>query len=246
MSRVVASIEARMSSSRLPGKVLMDINGQPSLTRQVRRLRQAKQLDDIVIATSLNPADNAIEAWAAKESITCYRGSEFDVLLRVVEAQRSMNSNIVVEVCGDTPLIDPMVIDAAVILFEESDCDIVSNTFQLSYPQGIDAQVFRLSDLEDVERLVKDPAVREHVSLYFYEHPERYRLIELVAPPELTLPEQRLQLDFKEDLELIREVYERLEPDMGDNFSTGDILALLSANPELTQINQHCEEVQVR
>jgi spore coat polysaccharide biosynthesis protein SpsF len=246
MTRIIASIEARMSSSRLPGKVLMDINGQPSLTRQVRRLRLAKKLDDIVIATTTNPADDAIEAWAKSENVACFRGSEDDVLLRVVEAQRSMNSDIVVEICGDTPLIDPAVIDQAITLFEGSDCDIVSNTFRLSYPQGIDAQVFCLSDLEEVERTVKDPAVREHVSLYFYDHPERYRLVDLIAPPEHTMPKQRLQLDYEEDLALIREVYRQLEPDNGDSFGVGDIAALLSANPDLADLNKHCEEMSVR
>jgi spore coat polysaccharide biosynthesis protein SpsF len=117
MSRIVASIEARMSSSRLPGKVLLDINGEPSLTRQIRRLRQSKKVNDIVVATSTNPADDPIVSWAATENIACYRGSEDDVLLRVVEAQRFLNSDIVVEICGDTPLIDPLIIDQAISLF---------------------------------------------------------------------------------------------------------------------------------
>jgi spore coat polysaccharide biosynthesis protein SpsF len=246
MTRIIASIEARMSSSRLPGKALMDINGQPSLTRQVRRLQQSKKLDGIVVATSTNPADDAIKAWAMGEDIACYRGSEDDVLLRVVEAQRSMNSNIVVEICGDTPLIDSAVIDQAITLFEDTDSDIVSNTYNLSYPQGIDAQVFRMSDLEEVERTVKDPAVREHVSLYFYEHPERYRLVDLIAPPEHTLPDQRLQLDYEEDLTLIREVYRQLEPKKGISFGVGDITALLAKNPELAELNSHCEETSAR
>lgn len=246
MNRVVASIEARMSSSRLPGKVLLDINGQPSLTRQVRRLQRSKKIDDIVVATSTNPADDAIEAWAATESIACYRGSEDDVLLRVVEAQRFMNGDIIVEICGDTPLIDPLVIDQAVSLFEAGDCDIVSNTYRLSYPQGIDAQVFRLADLEEVERTIHDPAVREHVSLYFYEHPEKYRLKDLVAPPELTQPEQRLQLDYEEDLALIREVYRHLESKHGDNFGIAETIAFLEERPELAELNKHCEEAQIR
>ncbi len=246
MNRVVASIEARMSSTRLPGKVLLDINGEPSLTRQTRRLQRSRKIDDIVVATSTNPADDPIEAWAAKENITCYRGSENDVLLRVVEAQRFMNSDIVVEICGDTPLIDPIIIDQAVTLFKEGDYDIVSNTYLLSYPQGIDAQVFRLADLEEVERTIHDPAVREHVSLYFYEHSERYRLKNLTAPPELTYPEQRLQLDYEDDLALIREVYRHLEPTHGDNFGIVETVAFLKEHPELADLNKHCQEAQIR
>jgi spore coat polysaccharide biosynthesis protein SpsF len=246
MGRIIASIEARMSSSRLPGKVLLDINGVPSLTRQIRRLRRSIKIDDIVVATSTNPADDAIEAWAANENIACYRGSEDDVLLRVVEAQKFMNSEIVVEICGDTPLIDPLIIDQAVSLFEEGDCDIVSNTYRLSYPQGIDAQVFRLADLEEIERTIHDPAVREHVSLYFYENPEKYRLKDLVAPPGLTYPEQRLQLDYEEDLALIREVYRRLEPKYNDDFGVAEIIECLEKNPELGELNKHCKEAQIR
>lgn len=246
MSRIVASIEARMSSSRLPGKVLLDINGEPSLTRQIRRLRQSKKVNDIVVATSTNPADDPIVSWAATENIACYRGSEDDVLLRVVEAQRFLNSDIVVEICGDTPLIDPLIIDQAISLFEEDDCDIVSNTYRLSYPQGIDAQVFRLADLEEIERSIHDPAVREHVSLYFYEHPERYRLKDLIAPPELTHPEQRLQLDYEDDLSLIREIYRHLEPEHGDNFGVAETIAFLEEHPDLAGLNKLCEEAQVR
>lgn len=246
MARIVASIEARMSSSRLPGKVLLDINGAPCLTRQVRRLRRSKKLDDIVIATSTNSADDAIEAWSKTERVACYRGSEDDVLLRVVKAQQFMKSDIVVEICGDTPLIDPLVIDQAISLFESVKCDIVSNTYKLSYPQGIDAQVFRLSDLEQVERTVNDPVVREHVSLYFYEHPEQYQLKELSAPPELTRPEQRLQLDYKEDLALIREIYRYLEPKSGDYFDVAEVILFLDKNPKIAELNKYCKEARIR
>lgn len=246
MPRVIASIEARMGSSRLPGKVLADVQGQPALTRLVRRLRRCAALDGIVLATSTSPADDALAAWAAAEGVDVHRGSEEDVLLRVVEAQRSLGSEVVVEVTGDCTLLDPGLIDMGVRTFLENDCDVVTNVRKPSFPLGADLQVFRLADLEEVERTVSDPAVREHVSLHFYEHPERYRVIHLLAPPRWEAPELRLQLDYPEDLAFINEVYRRLEPEHGDGFGIEEILALLRAEPALAEINRHCEEKAAR
>ena len=197
MPRVIASIEARMGSSRLPGKVLADINGQPALTRLLRRLRRCKTLDGIILATSLSPADEALERWANAEGVAVHRGSEEDVLQRVVEAQRKMQSDIVVEITGDCILLDPEIIDMGVTTFLENECDVVANVSKLSFPMGMDVQVYRLPDLEEVERTISDPAVREHVSLYFYEHPERYRIIHLFAPRRWYAPDYRFQLDRK-------------------------------------------------
>jgi spore coat polysaccharide biosynthesis protein SpsF len=240
--RVIASIEARMGSSRLPGKVLADVCGAPALTRLVRRLRQARRLDGIVLATSVAPADDALEAWARAEGVSCHRGSEDDVLARVVGAQRSMSSEIVVEVTGDCTLIDPEIIDLGVETFFGNEVDVVTNAQKPSFPMGVDVQVFRLRDLEDVEQTVNDPAVREHVSLYFYENPDRYKVLHLFAPPRWQGPTLRFQLDYEEDLRFIREVYTRLEPAHGDGFGTEEIMSLLRANPSLSEINAHCEE----
>jgi len=226
-----------MGASRLPGKVLADIGGVPALGRLVRRLRRARQVADIVLATTTSAADDAIVDWARSESLAVHRGSEADVLGRVVGAHRAMDSDVIVELCGDTPLLDPTVIDLAVERFRDGDCDVVSTTWRPSYPQGIDAQVFRRDALEEVAATVDDPAVREHVSLFFYEHPERYRIVHLEAPPALRLPAQRLQLDWPEDLALIRAVYARLGPSLGDAFGTAEIVALLRAEPGLAALN---------
>ncbi len=246
MARVVASIEARMRSSRLPGKVLADICGEPVLARIVARLRNCERLDDVVVATTDSVEDDPIAAWAQAASVPIYRGSERDVLNRVVEAHRGMTSDIIVEVCGDTPLLDPQVIDMAIDTFFANDCDVVSNTCRLSFPQGVDAQVFRFTDLATVERSIDDPAVREHVSLYFYENPQRFRLYHLMAPPCWRGAQYRFQLDYHEDLEFITAVYRDLLPRHGPLFSTGDVLALLARQPALAAINRHCEEKPVR
>jgi len=240
--RVVASIEARMGSSRMPGKILVDVCGVPALGRLVRRLRKAKTLDAIVLATSTSPADDAVETWAKTEGVTLYRGSEDDVLNRVVEAQRSQQSDIVVEVTGDCTLLDPQIIDMGVETFLENDADVVCNVRKPSWPLGADLQVFRFEALAEVERTVTDPAVREHVSLYFYEHPEKYRVMHLFAPERWRDPTLRLQLDYEEDLRFIKEMYSRLEPTHGEAFGLEEIMALCKKHPELPEINRHCEE----
>jgi spore coat polysaccharide biosynthesis protein SpsF len=246
MPRVVASIEARMGSSRLPGKVLMDINGRPSLSRLVERLRACTKVDDIVVATSTDPRDQAIVDWAKAENVAVFRGSEDDVLQRVVDAQKFMNSDVVVEITGDCPLLCPEVIDMGVATFFANAVDVVTNAREPSYPMGADVQVFRTNDLDWVAQNVSDSAVREHVSLYFYEQPQKYRVMHLMAPPRWHAPRYRLQLDYQQDLEFIREVYARLEPIHGGVFGLEEIMALLRREPKLVDLNIDCEEKAVR
>ncbi len=233
MNKVIASIEARIGSTRLPGKVLMDVAGAPALTRLLRRLRRAKRIDGVVLATTDNPRDDALVDWAARENVPCFRGSEDDVLARVVGAQRMMAADVVVEVNGDTPLLDPAVIDMGVAAFAEGSCDVVTTTRKRSFPDGIDTQVFRLKDLEEVAATVFDPAAREHVSLHFYQTPKRYRVRHLEAPAALRRPDLRLVLDTAADLKLIRAVYARLAPEFGDAFGTGDVIGLIDREPGL-------------
>jgi spore coat polysaccharide biosynthesis protein SpsF len=246
MPRIVASIEARMGSSRLPGKVLSDIRGRPALTRLLYRLRRARHVDDIILATTESPIDDALEAWAAREGVMVHRGSEDDVLQRVVEAQRRMDSEIVVEVTGDCVLLDPEVIDWGVEMFLENDCDVVTNVRKPSFPMGVDVQVFRLRDLEEVAAAIDDPAVHEHVSLYFYEHPERYRVLHLLAPNRWQGPEYRFQLDHPQDREFIARIYEALEPVHGEGFGLEEVMTLLRRQPHLLETNRECEERAVR
>jgi len=246
MPKVVASIEARMGSSRLPGKVLADIGGVPALTRLIRRLRQCRALDEIVLATTTSPKDDELVHWAQSNNVPVFRGSEEDVLARVVGAHQMMGSDIVVEVTGDCPLLDPTVIDLGIETYFANDCDVVTNARVPSYPQGADVQVFQLQALSQIADSVWDPAVREHVSLYFYENTERYKIIHLIAPQIWKAENLRLQLDYPEDLEFIRAVYSRLEPQYGDSFAIHDILNLLKHEPALREINAHCLEKAVR
>ncbi|MEW6664767.1 MAG: glycosyltransferase family protein [Thermodesulfobacteriota bacterium] len=240
MPRVVASIEARMGSSRLPGKVLADVRGKPALSRLLDRLNRCRRLDGIVLATSTHPQDDPVAAWAASEGVFCHRGSEEDVLRRVVEAQRMLGSEIVVEVCGDMTLLDPELTDMGIVTFLENECDVVTTACKPSYPVGADVVVCRLIDLEWVEGNARDPEFREHVALYLFRHPEKYRILHLFAPRRLEDPECRLVLDYPEDLEFIRTLYERLEPAHGGEFGLPEIMELLRKDPQLREINRHC------
>ena len=232
-----------MGSSRLPGKVLMDLAGKTTLTRILERLRRCKRLDEIVLATTTAEGDDVLATWADENGVPCYRGSEEDVLNRVVNAHRMMGSDIVVEITGDCPLLDAEIIDMGVGTYFANRCDVVNTVAESSYPQGLELQVFPLSLLEDVERRIDDSAVREHVSLHFYENPDKYRLLTLVAPARWHGPELRFQLDYPEDLGFIRTVYERLEPRFGGaGFGVGEIMDLLEREPSLKDINAHCVE----
>jgi spore coat polysaccharide biosynthesis protein SpsF len=246
MTRVVASIEARMASSRLPGKMLMDVGGQPAISRLLRRLRQCKRLDEIVLATARSVSCDRLESWAVGEKLPCYRGDEDDVLQRVVNAQKSVQSDVVVEINGDCILLDPEIVDQGIETFLENDVDVVSNCRKPGYPLGFGVQVFRLDALEHVARNISDPLVREHVSLYFYEHPELYRIIHMFPPERLRLPHARFQLDYQEDLDLIRAIYAELEPAHGDSFGLPEIIELLKVQPDLRTLNGKCKDKDVR
>ncbi|MEM7071851.1 MAG: hypothetical protein AAF403_08875, partial [Pseudomonadota bacterium] len=218
-NKVVASIEARMGSSRLPGKVLMDIVDHHALARLVMRLKQSKKIDDIVVATTVSTKDDLICDWCQKNAIAYHRGSEDNVLDRVVQAHQKMQSNVIVEVTGDCTLLDPSIIDQGIDIFLNNHYDVVTNTVELSYAQGIDVQVFSYKNLKWVNDHIDDQAVLEHVSLYFYENPDKYHIYHMKAPDHLRAPFVRMQLDYQEDLDFIRKIYQHLEPKYGPYFS---------------------------
>jgi len=242
--KVVASVEARMSSSRLPGKMLMDIAGKPMVLHVLDRLAHASLLDDIVLATTINPADDELASVADKAGYKVFRGSEDDVLKRVVDAHTLMQSEIIVEICGDCPLIDPSLVDLAISTYTNNSCDVVSSGLEQSYPQGTEVQVFSYKALEHVSLTIDDAAVREHVSLYFYEHPEIYKVVPLVAPDELRSPDTRLQIDYEEDLMMVRELHHVISTER--LFGIREVLSCLQQYPEIVEINRNCEERSVR
>ncbi len=218
-----------MGSSRLPGKMLADLGGVSTIALIARRVRQAALVDAVVVATTDSPADDPLAAAAEAEGFAVFRGSEDDVLDRVVRAQQMMGSDIVVEINGDCPLLDPAIIDRAVARYRDGGCDVVTTTAEQSYPEGMDVQVFALTDLEWVAENIHDPEAREHVSLYFYRNPDRYRIANLAASVDLAAPDLRLLLDYPDDLEQLRGIHTALAPVHGDAYTLADIMGLLSA-----------------
>lgn len=233
-----ASIEARMGSTRLPGKMFADIHGKPAIERVVERAHACLYVDEVVLATTTEPADDVLVDWAAETGVAFFRGSEEDVLGRVVAAHEFHGSDLVVEITGDCTLLDPGVVDMGIATWTHNECDVVSNTARTSFPMGIDVQVYPLPLLQAVAANIYDVAVREHVSLYFYQNEEKYRVIHLQAPPVWHDPQLRFQLDYPEDLAFQREVYSRLEPMLGPVFGVGDIFALLRSHPEIAGLNR--------
>ncbi len=244
--RVVATIEARMSSSRLPGKVLVDICGKPAIERQVDRMRGARRLDDIVLATTVSAADDDLVSWAEGAGVSYFRGSEEDVLGRVVGAQVAAEADVCVPVCGDCPLLDPAVVDMAVETFLESGCDFVTNSVPPGFPQGQDVQVVWFKVLSEIAETIDDSAVHEHTCLYLHEHPELYRTVAFGPPDGCRMPDQRLQLDYPEDRELIRAVFSAFLPGHGDHFGVAEIVEFLRNNRAIADLNRNCEERETR
>jgi spore coat polysaccharide biosynthesis protein SpsF len=228
-----------MTSTRLPGKVMLPVLGRPLLAHMVERLRRARRIDAIVLATTTDAASDPLEALAAELGIGCFRGSEDDVLGRVLGAARSAHADVIVETTADCPLIDPAVVDLVVERFQEGGADYCSNTLERTFPDGLDVQVFPTAVLAEVDRLTADPADREHVSLYIYEHPERYRLRN-VSSSRPDTGAWRITLDEPADYALVTAIFEALYP-RDPQFGFEAIVALLDKQPELRALTAGVE-----
>lgn len=235
-TRFTATIEARMTSTRLPGKVLALADGKPMLELMIERLRYVPEIDQIIIATTVNETDDPVEALGKRLSVGVFRGSEEDVLERLVQATRAYKIDTLVQLTGDCPLIDPKIISRVIQHYRVADVDYVSNVVTRSYPIGMDTQVYAAAILHDVFGRADQPKHHEHPSLYIYKHPETYSLSNVLAPSSETRPELRLTLDTAEDLAVIRNVFTALRPDHAD-FSLAKILSYLDANPDVARIN---------
>jgi len=243
--RIVCFVEARFRSTRLPGKVLKPILKKPMLELMIERLKRARTIDDIVIATTDQTSDDGIAELAKRLEIGVFRGSEEDVLARVLGAARAYNADVIVETTGDCPLHDPAIIDKVVADFRLGGADFVSNVLKYTTPRGTDVRVFTTDALDEINHSSSDPADHEHVSLHFWEHPEKYTLrnVQTNFPPEVA--DLRLTVDTLDDFELVRQVYEELYPD-NPEFTLTDILSLFARRPELPLINQNIQQKEVR
>lgn len=234
---VVAIIQARMNSTRLPGKALKNITGKPMLAHVVERLKSTKLVNEIVIATTTKEEDRIISRFANDFGVKSFAGSEEDVLDRYYQAAKRCEADVIVRITSDCPLIDPEVVDKVIAFYlkNRGTKDYVSNCLRRSYPRGLDTAVFCFEVLEMAWQQSKEPYQREHVTLYIYEHPEIFRLVNVENNEDLSY--MRWTVDEARDLEFVREIYERLYKE-GEIFAMKDVLALLKREPQLMEINK--------
>jgi spore coat polysaccharide biosynthesis protein SpsF len=223
-----------MGSTRLPGKVLIDLGGATVLSRVVRRLRRCSQLEEIVVATTHRATDQVIVASCAQLGVACFRGSETDVLDRYYSAAEAFSADAVVRITSDCPLIDPEVVDNVVRALIERRADFACNVLPRTYPRGLDTEVFTMEALEKAWRGSDQPHEREHVTPLFYERPEMFHLASVREDQDFS--HYRWTLDTPDDLRLIREIYSHFD---NDHFGWRDVIDLMQRLPALPAINAH-------
>ena len=235
--RCVAIVQARMGSTRLPGKVLAEIGGKPMLAWVIDRARLAQSLDDVSVATSIENEDQPIVDLCREQGYACCRGNMADVLDRYHHCADGSNAEVVVRLTADCPLIDPGLIDQTVEAFLVSDPPVAFATNRLpwdrTYPIGLDVEVCSKDVLDTAWREAELPHQREHVMPFIYENPERFSILELRS--ETNYGDMRWTVDTQADLHLIREIVERLG--VQDDFTWMDVLALFESDPGLKQMN---------
>jgi spore coat polysaccharide biosynthesis protein SpsF len=234
---IVCIIQARMAASRLPGKVLKDLGGQPVLAWVVERARRAKLIDEVVVATTIEPEDDQVESFCNQKGYPCYRGSMHDVLDRYYKAARLYTADVIVRVTADCPFIDPGMLDSNIQTFLDADppLDFATNRLPMdrTVPIGLDTEICTFMALEAAWKEAAEPHHREHVMPFFYEHPERFNNLHIRHEPDYG--HLRWTVDVPEDLELLRQIAAHF--DDRDDFSWEEVLALVEARPELTEIN---------
>ncbi len=232
-----AIIQARFASSRLPGKVLLDIAGQPMLVQVVERTRRAKRLHGVVVATSTERDDDAIAALCAERGYPCFRGSLHDVLDRFYGAARMVDAQVIVRITADCPIIDRDVIDHTVSAFLDGNWDFAANRlpppWHRTYPIGLDVEICSFLALERAWKEAHQPHHREHVMPYLYEQEGRFRVLLVNHDPDYG--SLRWTVDTPEDLELVRQIYSRFGG--RNDFSWLEVLALFDREPDLANIN---------
>jgi spore coat polysaccharide biosynthesis protein SpsF len=250
--KVVAIIQGRMSSSRLPGKILAEIAGQPMLQRVFLRTSRAATVAETVFATTTNPSDDPVAEYCDFSGIPFVRGNLYDVLDRYYQAARQTKADAIVRITADCPVMDPMLIDDVVNTLLEDEYDFVCNRlpppWHRTYPIGLDVEVCTFKNLEKAWKKAKEPQHREHVMPYFYEGVEltrHSRMLEIGTSPRgfqvallhhaTDFGDYRWTVDTPEDLEFIRQVYSRF--DGRDDFTWKEVLDLVHNEPKLMEIN---------
>ena len=235
--RVVAIIQARMGSSRLPGQVLASIQGNPMLWHVVERTRAAHTLDEVMVATTTRSVDDAIVDFCGEQGVAVFRGSEDDVLQRYYQAALEVNADVVVRITSDCPLIDPQIVDKTVLAYLETLPDYAANTILRTYPRGLDTEVISFQALERAHREAHKAYERAHVTPYIYENPREFSILSVTGEQDYS--QHRWTVDTPEDLEFVRAIYDRAGEEMP---LLNDILHLVEREPDLMRINSAIEQ----
>lgn len=236
--KIVATIEARMTSSRLPGKVILPVLDQPILGFLINRLKRVPSLNSIILATTTNSQDDVLVSLAEEYGVFCFRGSEEDVMGRVLGAGKMVNADLIVEITGDCPLIDPNIVEHSIQMFLANNIDYLTNALRDTYPVGMATQVFPLKVLEKSYGMTEDPLDREHVTRHICNNPKLFSQLQLVAPPDCTMPGCEITLDELADYELLKNIIEFFEGE--PYFSCQQIIHLLkNVHPEWLAINHN-------
>lgn len=239
--KILGVIQARMGSSRLPGKVMKPLAGQPMLLQMVQRVRAAKELSEVVVATTSDEQDATIRQMCEQNEIPYVIGHPTDLLARHIDAGRFHKADVVVKIPSDCPLIDPRIIDRVVGVYRAnpSDFDFVSNLHPATYPDGNDVEIVPMPILELAHAEATRPHEREHTTPFIWDQPERFRVGNVAWETGLDYSmSHRLTVDYAEDYEFVRTVFEGLhEPGAAAPFSLGDILRFLTQNPDVPRIN---------
>jgi spore coat polysaccharide biosynthesis protein SpsF len=239
--RAIAIVEARMGSTRLTGKTLMDVAGKPLLQRCVDRLRLAHTVSEVVVATSTGAKDDVLAAYCAENGIACFRGSEDDVLGRVHGAAAAHPCDIIVQSGADCPFYDPDLVDMLVNICHWGGYAYTANDMTLTFPEGIDAHVMTFAALAASAAEATSAQEREDTPRFIWNHADRFPIFNLEARPgsKFNRPKIRLTVDYPEDMELTRRIYQTL----GSDFTTEALLDLLDQHSDWVALNAHCEQM---
>ncbi|MDM5246498.1 glycosyltransferase family protein [Lysinibacillus sp. G4S2] len=239
---VTAIIQARMGSTRLPGKILKEVNGKPLLAYQLERIARSNYIGKVVIATTVAPKDDVVIEFCENYGVDYYRGSEDDVLSRYYEAAEQYGGDTIVRLTSDCPIIDPVIVDETIQYFLNNHFDYVSNTIERTYPRGLDTEIFSKSALERAYKEATLTRDKEHVTAYMYSNPESFSLGYIKNKQDYS--QYRWTVDTLEDYELIKLILMSIYP-FNKEFSWKDVLSLLAENPEWNDINALIEQKKV-
>ena len=244
-----AIIQARMGSTRLPGKIMKELAGKPMLWHMVKRAGSAAELDKVIVATTVGPEDDAVEKFCRENNTLFFRGPDEDVLARYYLTAKEYKVSTIVRITADCPLIAPEIIDLGVEKFNAGRCDYISNINpgERTFPRGLDVEVFSFDALEKAFREASQPYEREHVTPHIWQNKKNeFKIGSMItATPSYARPQYRLTVDFPEDFQLMEKIYgEFYKP--GKIIDIPGVLRFLDARPEIVAVNAHCEEKQVK